>query len=292
MDDPSLRRVHRVQGHVPSVLADTAAVLAGNVLEGALALLAVVTDVDGNADRLAVFLTAVGSKAGEVLDGVQGLAAAADEQRIVVLGGHFEEVFFACLRHIDLIVLDAEAFNDGLQVRIRLLDLLRSFLHGNGFAGFRRFLGSLLGFLGRCTLLLFCSLFFFRSCCLLLLLVGGFLSLLLSLRLRVAGALLDSGYFRFLFLGLIEGADFGLFAAEKTKLFLFGELQDFELDVCVFGGIQRTDGRLLCFLNGSTGRDCIFYHAFSFLLTSGFSGWDLKRAAAVGVEVEAAAVFS
>ena len=46
VDDPSLRRVHRVQGHVPSVLADTAAVLAGNVLEGALALLAVVTDVD------------------------------------------------------------------------------------------------------------------------------------------------------------------------------------------------------------------------------------------------------
>ncbi len=292
MDDPSLRRVHRVQGHVPSVLADTAAVLAGNVLEGALALLAVVTDVDGNADRLAVFLTAVGSKAGEVLDGVQGLAAAADEQRIVVLGGHFEEVFFACLRHIDLIVLDAEAFNDGLQVRIRLFDLLRSFLHGNGFAGFRRFLSSLLGLLGRCTLLLFCSLFFFRSSCFLLLLVGGLLSLLLSLRLRVTGALLDSGYFRFLFLGLIEGADFGLLTAEKTKLFLFGELQDFELDVCIFGGIQRTDGRLLCFLNGSTDRDCIFYHAFSFLLTSGFSGWDLKRAAAVGVEVEAAAVFS
>jgi hypothetical protein len=27
-------------------------------------------------------------------------------------------------------------------------------------------------------------------------------------------------------------------------------------------------------------------------LSSGYSGWDLKRAAAVGVEVEAAAVFS
>ena len=290
MDDPSLGRVHRVQGHVAAVFPDTAAVLAGDVLEGAFTLFAVVTDVDGNADGLAIFLAAVGSKAGEVLDGIQGLAAAADEQRIVVLGGHFKEVFFACLRHIDVVLLDAEAFDDGFQVRIRLFDLLRSFLHGNGFAGFRRFLSGLLGLFGRCTLLLFGSLF--RSGCLLLLLVGGLLSLLLSLRLR-AGALLDSGYLlRFLFLSLIESADFGLLAAEKTKLLLFGELQDFELYVRVVGGIQRTDGRLLCFLNGRTGRDCIFYHAFSSSLHPASPDVVLKRAAAVGVVVEAAADFS
>ena len=82
MDDSSFIRVHRLQGDTAAAADHVARQALGQRLECLFTLLAEVAAVDGDAH--VVPIQAVDGKAGQVLDGVDGLAAAADDKAEVV----------------------------------------------------------------------------------------------------------------------------------------------------------------------------------------------------------------
>lgn len=77
MDDAALIGVHRLQRDAAAGAHSLVGQLAGQGLQGTGALFTVIAAIDGKADILA--LTAVGYQTGQVLDGIQGLAPAADD---------------------------------------------------------------------------------------------------------------------------------------------------------------------------------------------------------------------
>lgn len=91
MDDAALIGVHRLQRDAAAGAHSLVGQLAGQGLQGTGALFTVIAAIDGKADILA--LTAVGYQTGQVLDGIQGLAPAADDAarfaHLPAAGGHF-----------------------------------------------------------------------------------------------------------------------------------------------------------------------------------------------------------